>query len=70
MRKCPHCKQRSLVRIHAMPNDDKEYQLLTFECKDCLEKSKIMEMSGERGKELLNYEKAYWKMKDLLDKFY
>jgi hypothetical protein len=53
-----------------MPNDDKEYQLLTFECKDCLEKSKIMEMSGERGKELLNYEKAYWKMKDLLDKYY
>lgn len=69
-RKCPYCGVRKIKLINHYNSPVKEYKVKKYQCKLCSKQHDLVEMHKDRADELLRYEKAYWKMKDLLDKYY
>lgn len=67
---CPLCNEGHLRVTHNKQNQNKEYRWIYKECRHCKGRLNYYEFHEHRAKELLRYEKAYWKMREILDKYY
>lgn len=67
--KCPECYNRASI-TNCNYNDEKQYKKQYLECGNCGHRYTNFVFERDRAKELLNYEKAYWKMKELLESYF